>query len=203
MAFASRVLSVDLACNYLRKEASYDSQSFSCVLGDTLVKDGFLDSSRAGSLLVAEVALLKFIEHPKPAFAFFKAKATRSTLLLEFPKRERKKSIMATKLYVGNLSFNTTTQDLETMFGEAGTVESANIIEDRDTGRSRGFAFVEMSSAEEAKAAIASFDGKEIDGRALKVNEAKPREDRGNGGGNRGGGYGGNRNSYGGGGSRW
>jgi RNA recognition motif-containing protein len=89
------------------------------------------------------------------------------------------------------------------MFGEAGTVQSANIIEDRDTGRSRGFAFVEMSSAEEAKAAIASFDGKEIDGRNLKVNEAKPREDRGNGGGNRGGGYGGNRNSYGGGGSRW
>ena len=92
------------------------------------------------------------------------------------------------------------------MFGEAGTVTSANIIEDRETGRSRGFAFVEMSSAEEAKAAIASFDGKEIDGRNLKVNEAKPREDRGGGGGgNRGGGggYGGNRNSYGGGGSRW
>jgi RNA recognition motif-containing protein len=114
---------------------------------------------------------------------------------------------MSTKLYVGNLSFNTTTQDLETMFGEAGTVTSANIIEDRDTGRSRGFAFVEMSSAEEAKAAITSFDGKEIDGRNLKVNEAKPREDRGGngGGGNRGGGggYGGNRNSYGGGGSRW
>lgn len=80
------------------------------------------------------------------------------------------------------------------MFGEAGTVTSANIIEDRDTGRSRGFAFVEMSSAEEAKAAIASFDGKEIDGRSLKVNEAKPRE---SGGGNRGGG------GYGGGGSRW
>jgi RNA recognition motif-containing protein len=93
------------------------------------------------------------------------------------------------------------------MFGEAGTVTSANIIEDRETGRSRGFAFVEMSSAEEAKAAIASFDGKEVDGRNLKVNEAKPREDRGGGGGggNRGGGggYSGNRNSYGGGGSRW
>ena len=92
------------------------------------------------------------------------------------------------------------------MFAEAGTVTSANIIEDRETGRSRGFAFVEMSSGVEAKAAIASFDGKEIDGRNLKVNEAKPREDRGNGGGgggNRGGGYTGNRNSYGGGGSRW
>ena len=98
---------------------------------------------------------------------------------------------MSTKLYVGNLSFNTTTQDLETMFGEAGTVQSANIIEDRETGRSRGFAFVEMSSAEEAKAAISSFDGKEIDGRNLKVNEAKPREDRGGNGGGGGGGYGG------------
>jgi len=108
---------------------------------------------------------------------------------------------MSTKLYVGNLSFNTSTQDLETMFAEAGTVTSANIIEDRETGRSRGFAFVEMSSAEEAQKAIASLDGKEIDGRNLKVNEAKPREDRGGSGGGRG--NGGGRNSYGGGGSRW
>ena len=94
---------------------------------------------------------------------------------------------MSTKLYVGNLSFNTSSQDLETMFAEAGTVQSANIVEDRDTGRSRGFGFVEMSTAEEAQKAISSFDGKEIDGRSLKVNEAKPREDRGsNGGGGRG-----------------
>src|SRR6476620_11072273 len=107
---------------------------------------------------------------------------------------------MPTKLYVGNLSFDTTTQDLEKMFAEVGTVQSANIIEDRETGRSRGFGFVEMSSKEEAKAAIAAFDGKEIDGRNLKVNEAKPREDRGGGGG---GGRGGNRGGYGGGGSRW
>ena len=80
------------------------------------------------------------------------------------------------------------------MFAESGTVTSANIIEDRETGRSRGFAFVEMSSADEAKAAITAFDGKEIGGRNLKVNEAKPREDRngGGGGGNRGG-YGGSR----------
>jgi len=106
---------------------------------------------------------------------------------------------MSTKLYVGNLSFNTSTQDLETMFAEAGTVTSANIIEDRETGRSRGFAFVEMSSSEEAKKAIASLDGKEVDGRNLKVNEAKPREDRGSGGGRS---NGGGRNSYGGG-SRW
>ncbi len=90
---------------------------------------------------------------------------------------------MSNKLYVGNLSFNTSHQDLETMFGEIGTVESTNIIEDRDTGRSRGFGFVEMSSAEEAKTAIAELDGKEVDGRNLKVNEAKPRENRGGGGG--------------------
>jgi RNA recognition motif-containing protein len=117
---------------------------------------------------------------------------------LEFPKRERKKSIMATKLYVGNLSFDTTTQDLENMFGEAGTVTSANIIEDRETGRSRGFAFIEMANAEDAKAAIAAFDGKEIDGRSLKVNEAKPREYIGGGGR---GGYGGGKSGYGS--SRW
>ena len=111
---------------------------------------------------------------------------------------------MSTKLYVGNLSFNTTTQDLETMFGESGTVQSANLIEDRETGRSRGFGFVEMSTAEEAQSAIASLNGKEVDGRALTVNEAKPREDRGGSGG--GGGRGGNRGGgggYGGGGGRY
>jgi RNA recognition motif-containing protein len=108
---------------------------------------------------------------------------------------------MSTKLYVGNLSFNTSTSDLEQMFGESGTVQSANIIEDRETGRSRGFGFVEMSSSEEAKAAIAALDGKEIDGRNLKVNEAKPQEKR-NGGGGYGGGSG-NSRSYGGGKGRW
>jgi len=102
---------------------------------------------------------------------------------------------MSTKLYVGNLSFNTSVSDLEQMFGQSGTVQSANIIEDRETGRSRGFGFVEMSSKEEAQAAIAAFDGKEIDGRSLKVNEAKPQERRGNGGGN-GGGYGGGKNRW-------
>jgi RNA recognition motif-containing protein len=106
---------------------------------------------------------------------------------------------MSTKLYVGNLSFNTSTQDLEQVFGEVGTVESTNIIEDRDTGRSRGFGFVEMSSKEEAENAIEQLNGKEIDGRELTVNEAKPRENRaGGGGGNRGGG--GGRGGYGGGG---
>ncbi len=103
------------------------------------------------------------------------------------------------KLYVGNLSFNMSTQDLEELFAEVGTVESANIIEDRDTGRSRGFGFVEMSSAEEVKTAIEQLNGKEIDGRSLTVNEARPREERGGGGGgNRGGG--GGRGGYGGGG---
>jgi RNA recognition motif-containing protein len=103
---------------------------------------------------------------------------------------------MSTKLYVGNLAFQTTSQELQQLFGQAGTVQSASVVEDRDTGRSRGFAFVEMSSQEEATSAIAQFNGKEVSGRALKVNEAKPRENR-NGGGrgfneNRGGGYSGN-----------
>ncbi|MBA4124938.1 MAG: RNA-binding protein [Acidobacteria bacterium] len=107
---------------------------------------------------------------------------------------------MSTKLYVGNLSFNTSNEDLQELFAQAGTVESANVVEDRDTGRSRGFGFVEMSSAEEVKAAIEQLNGKEIDGRSLTVNEARPREERGGGGGggNRGGG--GGRGGYGGGG---
>jgi RNA recognition motif-containing protein len=108
---------------------------------------------------------------------------------------------MSTKIYVGNLSFNTSTQDLEDLFGEFGTVQSANIIEDRETGRSRGFAFVEMSSNEEAQAAISALNGKDMDGRSLTVNEAKPREEGGGRGGNRGGG-GGGRGGYGGGGNR-
>jgi len=104
---------------------------------------------------------------------------------------------MSTKLYVGNLAFETTSQDLQALFAQAGTVESANVVEDRMTGRSRGFAFVEMSTKEEAAAAIDQFNGKELGGRALKVNEAKPRENRGGGGGG-GRGFGGNRGGYGG-----
>ena len=107
---------------------------------------------------------------------------------------------MSTKLYVGNLAFQTTSQELQELFATAGTVESASVVEDRDTGRSRGFAFVEMSTKEEAAAAIDQFNGKEVGGRALKVNEAKPRENRGGGGGR--GGFGGNRGGYGGGGNR-
>jgi RNA recognition motif-containing protein len=116
---------------------------------------------------------------------------------------------MSKKLYVGNLAFQTTSQDLQELFAQAGTVESASIIEDRDTGRSKGFAFVEMSTEEEAAAAIDQFNGKELAGRMLKVNEARPKESRpgggggrgfGGGGGNRGGGggYGGNRGGGGG-----
>jgi RNA recognition motif-containing protein len=102
---------------------------------------------------------------------------------------------MGKKLYVGNLSYETSQADLETMFGAHGTVESAQVISDRDTGRSKGFAFVEMSSDEEAQAAIAALDGNDSGGRAIKVNEAKPRASSGGGGG---GGYGGGggRNRY-------
>jgi len=104
---------------------------------------------------------------------------------------------MATKLYVGNLSFQTSSEELQQLFAQAGTVESAAVVEDRDTGRSRGFGFVEMATKEEAEAAIAQFNGKELNGRNLTVNEARPREDRGGrgggGGGRGGGGGGGNR----------
>ena len=107
---------------------------------------------------------------------------------------------MSMKLYVGNLSFQTSGEDLQELFAQVGTVESATVVEDRETGRSRGFGFVEMSSKEEGQAAIQQFNGKEVGGRALNVNEAKPREERGGGGGNRGG-FGGGRNGGGRGGS--
>ena len=92
---------------------------------------------------------------------------------------------MSAKLYVGNLAFTTTEQDLEEQFGQYGQVSSASIVTDRDTGRSRGFAFIELDSKESAQAAIQALNGKELDGRALTVNEAKPREDRGSRGGGR------------------
>jgi len=104
---------------------------------------------------------------------------------------------MSMKLYVGNLSFQTSSEDLQELFAQAGTVESASVVEDRETGRSRGFGFVEMSSSEEGQKAITQFNGQEVNGRSLNVNEAKPREDRG---GSRGGGGGGGRGGYGGGG---
>ena len=109
---------------------------------------------------------------------------------------------MAMKLYVGNLSFQTSSEELQQLFSQAGTVESATVVEDRDTGRSRGFGFVEMASKEDGEKAIQQFNGTDLNGRNLTVNEARPREDRGNRGGGGGGrgGYGGNRGGGGGGG---
>ena len=92
---------------------------------------------------------------------------------------------MGKKLYVGNLSYDVTDSALEQMFAAHGTVQSAQVILDRDTGRSKGFGFVEMDSGEQAQAAITALNGREVDGRALTVNEARPREDRGDLGGNR------------------
>ena len=88
---------------------------------------------------------------------------------------------MPAKLFVGNLSFQATEEDLRELFQQAGTVESVRIVTDQFTGRPRGFGFVEMATKEEAAAAIEQFNGKEVGGRALKVNEAKPRENRGGG----------------------
>src|SRR5262245_24861826 len=104
---------------------------------------------------------------------------------------------MGRKLYVGNLTYGVSSSDLETMFQPFGTVESAQVIVDRETGQSKGFGFVEMKADQEAQAAIAALSGKEVNGRQLTVNEAKPREDRGGsrgfGGGGRGGHGGGGR----------
>ena len=96
---------------------------------------------------------------------------------------------MGKKLYVGNLSYSTTSTDLEKMFAPFGKVDSATVVEDRDSGRSKGFGFVEMSSDAEAQAAMSALNGTQTEGRTLKVNEARPREERGGGGrGGRGGG---------------
>jgi RNA recognition motif-containing protein len=97
---------------------------------------------------------------------------------------------MGRKLYVGNLTFDVTDAALEQLFAAHGTVQSAQVIMDRETGRSKGFGFVEMSSDQEAQAAIAALSGKQVNGRNLTVNEAKPREDRGGGRGGSGGGRG-------------
>jgi RNA recognition motif-containing protein len=113
---------------------------------------------------------------------------------------------MGRKLYVGNLAYGVTDSDLQQLFEAHGTVQSAQVIMDRDTGRSKGFGFVEMGSDQEAQAAIAALNGKEVDGRTLTVNEARPKTEggggRGGGGGGRGGygGGGGGRGGYGGGG---
>ena len=112
---------------------------------------------------------------------------------------------MSTRLYVGNLNFRTTSDDLREHFSQAGEVDSATVVEDRETGRSRGFGFVEMATAEGGQAAVEMFNGKDFGGRPLTVNEARPREPRGFGGGGGGGGYGGGGGrggDYGGGGGR-
>jgi RNA recognition motif-containing protein len=106
---------------------------------------------------------------------------------------------MAHKLFVGGLSFSTSNERLREVFAEVGQVESATVVTDRDTGRSRGFGFVEMATSEEADQAVARLNGREVDGRSLKVEKSKPTEGRGGGGGfaRRGGGGGGGR------GGRW
>ena len=116
---------------------------------------------------------------------------------------------MSIKLYVGNLSFQTSSQDLEDHFASIGPVDSATVVDDRETGRSRGFGFVEMTNQEDGERAIAELNGTEFSGREIKVNEAKPREDRGGdgrgsygGGGGGRGNYGGSGGGYGGGGGR-
>lgn len=111
---------------------------------------------------------------------------------------------MGNKLYVGNLSYNVGDSELQELFSSFGTVSSAKVITDRETGRSKGFGFVEMGTDDEANAAIAALNGKEVDGRALTVNEAKPKTDNGGGrggfGGGGRGGFGGGRGGHGGGG---
>jgi RNA recognition motif-containing protein len=155
-----------------------------------------LDKFESGPLVRRSEVTLSSFEYPKPAFPLSERTKPVFDASLEFPDRERKNKM---KLYVGNLSFNTTNQDLNELFGAVGTVESSNIIEDRETGRSRGFAFVEMSSQAEGENAISQLNGKEVDGRELKVNEAKPQEKRGGFGGGGGGGGRGGRGGSGGG----
>jgi RNA recognition motif-containing protein len=113
---------------------------------------------------------------------------------------------MNTRLYVGNLSFNTTADGVRTAFEQFGTVSDVHLVTDRETGRTRGFAFVTMGTTDEAAKAIQGMDGKTLDGRPLRVNEAEERQQRGGGGGYRGGGGGGggrDRGGRGGGGDRW
>ena len=161
------------------------------------ISAGRLDSSRAGLVSHFEAAPFESIRTWSfDRYRFAEANPIRSFFFI--PKTGERYIYMSTKLYVGNLAFQTTSQELQDLFAQAGTVQSASVVEDRDTGRSRGFAFIEMSTQEEATSAIEQFNGKEIGGRALKVNEAKPRETRGGGGGrgfsnNRG--FGGNRSN--------
>ncbi len=179
---------------------------------------GVLDSSRVGWFLTLEAARQRAPEHESLRCLPLHRSHLDSQLLRCSRPLGEVHTFMSIKLYVGNLAFQTSSEDLQQLFAQAGTVESASVVEDRETGRSRGFGFVEMSTAEEGQAAIQQFNGTEFGGRSLTVNEARPREDRGGGGGrggfggrnggggNRGGG--GGRGGYGGGGggnrdSRW
>ena len=140
--------------------------------------------------------VLEILPFPPPVFP----------LLLNYSEEK-----MSTKLYVGNLSFRVTSDDLHAHFSQVGSVDSANVVQDRETGRSRGFGFVEMTNADDANNAITQFNGAEYDGRAMVVNEARPRENGGGSGGGggrggrggRGGSGGGGGYGGGGGGSRW
>jgi RNA recognition motif-containing protein len=115
---------------------------------------------------------------------------TGGLFLRDSPELKRRVSRMDTKIYVGNLSFSTTEDELRELFAQAGTVTSVALIKDRDTGQSKGFAFIEMSNQAEVEKAIQMFNGKSLGNRELKVNMARPREERGSGGYDRGGGYG-------------
>jgi RNA recognition motif-containing protein len=164
------------------------------------ISAGRLDGSRAGCVQNQKPLFFERASEPGSSTATVSPKPILIRSFFSIPNRG-KVIYMSTKLYVGNLAFQTTSEELQELFAQAGTVESASVVEDRMTGRSRGFAFVEMATKEEAAAAIDQFNGKEVGGRALKVNEAKPRENRGGGGG-RGFGGGGGRGGYGGGGNR-
>jgi RNA recognition motif-containing protein len=130
----------------------------------------------------------------------FDGPATRDRVAVLFVRRPK----VGKKLYVGSLSYNVTGAELQKQFAAFGTVTSADVVMDRETGRSKGFGFVEMSTDEEAKAAIAGLNGKELDGRSMIVNEARPKPEGGRGGGRGGfgggGGGGGGRGGFGGGG---
>jgi RNA recognition motif-containing protein len=146
--------------------------------------DGVLDGSRVGCFFGLEVALTERPScDPSPREnRFFGRKIPIQNTSFKTPVYGQELIVnMSMKLYVGNLSFQTSNADLEELFATIGTVESATVVDDRETGRSRGFGFVEMASQEDGERAIAQLNGTEFGGREIKVNEAKPREDRSRG----------------------
>jgi len=151
------------------------------------------------------------VHSPESVAALLALPAWRTTIFGPFPIGPESKigpgncirnSAVGMRLYVGNLSYSVTSESLEALFAEYGQVKSAQVIQDRDTGRSKGFGFVEMADGAQAQAAIQGLNLKEVDGRCLTVNEARPREERGGGGRGGGGGGGGGRGYGGGGGGR-